>query len=449
MLRVLSRTNVGLSILRKTFPITTSAIVTHRLTNRHLCIHQNQRLSTQKYLTTATYSPGGEHAASTYNIDNKSETIDILFDDKTSSRYPFVWLRDNCPCDECFDKSSLQRKILVDDFDVDDVIARDANMDSEKMTIYWTDGHTSEYPINWLHNYKFPQVTDHIQELKVSYWGSEMTKDKLAKFSFQDLMNDDDALYSWMVSLHTHGINLVTGMGTERDASLTLTERVGHPRSTCYGIDWEVKSKPEPNNLAYTGCRLCLHNDLPFYMYEPCIQLLHGIKVSDIGGESEFVDGFKVAYDLKRDDPDTFRILSTVPVGFSDQGIDEVSKSEYYLKHSKPVISLDLKGNIDKINFNQHVRGIRTGVSVDNMKSFYRAWKKFNTTLYKQENLISFKIQQGEAVCFNNIRTLHGRAEFLVPAGNAVPRHLHGNYIDWDSIYSRIRVIARNKNIFF
>ncbi len=41
------------------------------------------------------------------------------------------------------------------------------------------------------------------------------------------------------------------------------------------------------------------------------------------GGSNEFVDGFKVANDLRKNHPKEFELLSTIPVYFWDIGVDE------------------------------------------------------------------------------------------------------------------------------
>ena len=40
---------------------------------------------------------------------------------------------------------------------------------------------------------------------------------------------------------------------------------MGPVRNTHFGAYWNVVSKPDPMNLAYTGAQLGLHTDLPFY----------------------------------------------------------------------------------------------------------------------------------------------------------------------------------------
>ncbi|XP_033104030.1 gamma-butyrobetaine dioxygenase-like [Anneissia japonica] len=459
MLRALSRINLR-SLL------TASAAVSSAGNLQSTCHSRFQNvLTTRRFKSHETYKPFKYHS-NTFHIDKISGVIDIKFNKECSSRYPFIWLRDNCQCLMCHDKSSMQRRILLDTLDID-VEPENVLTDSvgQAMTVHWSDGHISEYPISWLKNYTFPQVVDHIQEMELRHWGSEV---KLQTFSFVDILNDDSVLYNWLVCLHTDGLCKINDIGLEERNCMRLAERVAYPKPTCYGIDWALKSNPNPSNLAFSGVRLCLHTDLPYYAYEPGALIFHSIKVSEFGGVSEFVDSFKVSYDLKRNDPETFEILTRVPIGYADQGVDELSHSEYYLKDSKPIISGLIsiqskilvgamrstkrpgsKREIKKITFNQQARGIRIGVSVDDIKSVYKAMKVFHSALNNKENFVSFKIQPGEAVCFDNYRVMHGRQEFTVPAGNSTSRHLHGIFIDWDNIYSRIRVIAKNKNIFF
>ena len=53
------------------------------------------------------------------------------------------------------------------------------------------------------------------------------------------------------------------------------------------------------------------------------MQILHCIEqASSEGGESQFVDGFYVAQQLKENDPETFNLLSTTRFQFVDLGKD-------------------------------------------------------------------------------------------------------------------------------
>ena len=61
------------------------------------------------------------------------------------------------------------------------------------------------------------------------------------------------------------------------DTLRTFAARVGPIKQTHYGDDFEVYTKANPNNLAYTSAGLGLHTDLTYYSYMPGTQLLHCI----------------------------------------------------------------------------------------------------------------------------------------------------------------------------
>lgn len=52
------------------------------------------------------------------------------------------------------------------------------------------------------------------------------------------------------------------------------------------------------------------------------MQFLHCIKQAVEGGESNVVDGFHMAKQLQREDPEAFRTLTSLRVDFNDTGTD-------------------------------------------------------------------------------------------------------------------------------
>lgn len=65
----------------------------------------------------------------------------------------------------------------------------------------------------------------------------------------------------------------------------------------------------------------CHYLDL-FLHFSLQVQLLHCIKQTVTGGDSEIVDGFNVCQKLKEKNPQAFHILSSTFVDFTDIGID-------------------------------------------------------------------------------------------------------------------------------
>lgn len=62
---------------------------------------------------------------------------------------------------------------------------------------------------------------------------------------------------------------------------------------------------------------------------------------------------------------------------------------------------------------------------------------KFIKILHKEA--VTFKTKPGDILTFDNIRLIHGRTKYEDNSVNT--RHIIGSYIDWDEIYSRLRVL--------
>lgn len=58
------------------------------------------------------------------------------------------------------------------------------------------------------------------------------------------------------------------------------------------------------------------------------------------------------------------------------------------------------------------------------------------------EESVTFKTKEGDILTFDNLRLVHGRTKYEDNSDNR--RHLIGAYLDWDEIYSRLRVLKFN-----
>jgi gamma-butyrobetaine dioxygenase len=210
---------------------------------------------------------------------------------------------------------------------------------------------------------------------------------------------------------------------------------VGHLRETNFGLTFEVVSKPDPNNLAYTSDALPLHTDLTNQELPPGYQFLHCLANEARGGGSTFCDGVAVAQDLRARDPEAFEVLSTVtvPFRFHDRQTD--------IRSRKTVIALDTRGEVSEICFNAHLADI-LDLDPGIMAPFYRAYRLSMEMTRDPAYGIALRLGAGEMVVFDNRRVLHGREAFDPATGF---RHLHGCYVDRGEWDSRIRVLAREQ----
>lgn len=68
----------------------------------------------------------------------------------------------------------------------------------------------------------------------------------------------------------------------------------------------------------------------------------------------------------------------------------------------------------------------------------------FDKICYSKEFMIEYKLEDGDCVIFDNTRVLHGRKGYEAEPGSN--RLLHGCYITWDEIWSRMNVIEYMEN---
>ena len=202
--------------------------------SRHLARPQLRGLSTSHFLFEKLLMKNVQHSPA-------KRMVDITWKDETSHSYPYIYLRDNCPCSECFFKESSQRLLdVVRDVDInikpDKVEMSD---DGTKLSVAWPDGHVSLLDSDWLFERRlvdevklpdFPEVTTR----NVVLWGNEF-KDHIPRLKFHDILNDEEVQFDWLNSLYRYGVVLITDTPVQEGQLDKLGELVGYLRMTAYG----------------------------------------------------------------------------------------------------------------------------------------------------------------------------------------------------------------------
>ncbi|XP_019667762.1 gamma-butyrobetaine dioxygenase [Prionailurus viverrinus] len=375
----------------------------------------------------------------------KAEVVDgahllqLFWHDGAESLYPAVWLRDNCQCPDCYLDSAKARKLLIEALDVN-IGIKGLTFDRKKVYITWPNEHYSEFEADWLKKRCFSQqAREKLQrELflpECQYWGSEL---QLPTLDFEDVLKNDEHAYKWLSSLKKVGIVRLTGASDKRGEVLKLGKRIGFLYLTFYGHTWQVQDKIDANNVAYTTGKLSFHTDYPALHHPPGVQLLHCIKQTVTGGDSEIVDGFNVCRKLKEKNPRAFQILSSTFVDFTDIGVDYC---DFSVQSKHKIIELDDKDQVIRINFNNATRDTVFDVPVERVQPFYAALKEFVDLMNCKEYKVTFKMNPGDVITFDNWRLLHGRRSY--EAGTEISRHLEGAYADWDVVMSRLRILRQ------
>ncbi|XP_052856894.1 gamma-butyrobetaine dioxygenase [Drosophila gunungcola] len=362
----------------------------------------------------------------------------------SSLKYPPVWLRDNCQCAECFHAATRARKSHWERGPVNIEVQQVAfNQEQQQLEILWQDEHKSIFPMAWLRERDFGEASrkrylEEVYKPPAQLWGRSEFDAVRREFQYQDVIQEDKVLKNWLEALAVQGFAILKNAPNDTNVAKHLAQRIGYIKRTTYGDVFEVKSKPNAGNYAYLMTPLPLHTDLPFYEYMAGINILHTLVQSvSKGGANTLTDGFNAAARLQELHPEDFEVLKTVPVNWFDIGHDGDESRPFHSLWRAPVICLDVDGRVTRINQNTPKRDSRFSVPLEQAMSWYRAYDKFLEIA--QSEAVEFKTQAGDVFAFNNLRMLHGRTAYEDAPGNK--RHLVGAYVDWDTIYSKLRTL--------
>jgi len=231
--------------------------------------------------------------------DNK-----VFFESKGLKKeiHPF-WLRERVNGENFVDKSTQQR--LFDPTQLQENIQiKNLNLSSDFLEIKFNDGASTKISIIDIFK-EFSNIND-VKQIEKIKWDSSF-KDQNT-FEFKDNLFETDEMYKALVNFYQYGFVIFKNVPTKNNFIIDFANSIGSVRRTNFGEFFNVKSKPNPNDLAYTSLPLAPHTDNPYRNPVPCIQMLHCIENEVTGGLSTLVDGYTVSEKLKKDFPEYYKI---------------------------------------------------------------------------------------------------------------------------------------------
>jgi gamma-butyrobetaine dioxygenase len=346
--------------------------------------------------------------------------------------HPF-WLRERVDGEEFLDKGTQQR--LFDPTSLDNEICiNKAHINENFLEIDFNDGVSSKIEIDKIAQ-EFSNEDTVIKPIIKIKWDSAL-KD-IKNFRYQDNFFESKEMYDLLVSFYKYGFVVIKNIPTEDNFIVKFANSIGSVRRTNFGEYFDVKSKPNPNDLAYTSLALAPHTDNPYRNPVPCIQLLHCIVSEVSGGLSTLVDGYTVTEDLKNENPDFYKILSEVKVKFKFIDKDVV------LEDWSELIKLNDDKSLKQIRFSPRLDFVPI-LEKEKLDLYYRARKKLSEMYNSDKYRIEFKLEEKDLMMMDNYRLLHGRTAYKTSEGN---RFLQGCYIDYDSTEGKLRHLKRKYNL--
>jgi len=368
---------------------------------------------------------------STTNVESGKRAFCITWTDGSVAELPFIWLRDN-------DRDELHphtRERVFDLTSVDlDISPESFELAANELIVRWPGrSEASIYPLDWLRTHRPGQSRPDPSRVQRFLWDGA-TLGSIPRVDAAECARSPVALKAGLLLAKRVGLLIVEGLDDSPAAGEEFADLVGFKRETNFGVMFEVISKAEPNNLAYTSMRLPLHTDLPNQKLIPGYQFLHSFKNDAKGGESVFADGFRICADMEKEEPRAFELLKRVevPWRFHDDSCD--------LRQRRPIIGQKTDGELEYFAFNAHIVDV-PDMDVDLLYEFYAAYRELMVRVRDPKYTVQHALEPGQMVVFDNLRVLHGRTAFDAASGD---RHLRGYYIEQDEIDSRIRVLSRD-----
>ena len=350
----------------------------------------------------------------------------------TQENHPF-WLRERVDGEEYLDKGTQQRLF--------DPSSMSKEVGIKKATIYegflevnFNDGVNFKLPIDKITS-EFSKKDTVIKSIKKIKWDSSLNNIK--NFTFCENFFESKEMHDLLVSFYKYGFVIVKNVPTENNFIVKFANSIGSVRRTNFGEHFNVKSKSNPNDLAYTSLHISPHTDNPYRNPVPCIQILHCIENEVSGGFSTLVDGYTVTENLKIDDPEAYKILSEVKVRF--KFIDK----NVVLENWSELIHLDENKEFKQVRFSPRLDYVPI-LEKNKLDIYYKSRKKLSDLYNSEKNRIKFRLGPKDLIMMDNHRLLHGRTKFDPKEGN---RHLQGCYIDFDSTEGKLRHLKRKFNM--
>ena len=345
--------------------------------------------------------------------------------------HPF-WLRERVNGDKFVDIKTKQR--LFDPTQIQENIKiNDINLSNDFLEVTFNDGAFTKLSKQELIE-EFSN-NDFIKLIKKVEWDSSL--DDLNIFKFKENFFEKEEMYNALVSFYKYGFVIFKDVPTKDNFLINFANAIGSVRRTNFGEFFNVRSKPNPNDLAYTSLPLAPHTDNPYRNPVPCIQILHCIENNVQGGLSTLVDGFTVTEKLKKDFPKYYKILSEVKVRF--QFVDQ----SVVLEDWAEMIRVDENGEFKQVRFSPRLDFVPL-LDLDKLELYYNARKKISELYNSDKYRIQFKLSPGDLLMMDNYRLLHGRTAYDSNEGD---RFLQGCYIDYDSTDGKLKHLKRKFNL--
>lgn len=268
-----------------------------------------------------------------------------------------------------------------------------------------SDGHLSQYH------------TEEICQLKLEIYREELLKEQneiiwknpielssqFIHVNLNDYLSDDNKAKSIITSLLQYGIAFIEKVPSSAQSTEMAIKRL-FPLKRLYDQTILTNSHYTSENTN----KLITPHTTGIYLEDcPGLIAMHCLNPSKSGGESIFVDGFKILDELKLSYPEEFKLLIDTTISH------EYNDDEYNYKNLTTTIELNnIIGMHKSIKYDPISRSTMNTIPHNKIIKFYKAYRLLTKLIRDKENELCVKLESGTIVLINNLRILHGHREY-------------------------------------
>lgn len=345
--------------------------------------------------------------------------------------FNYYWLRDNC--ESSFDPQTRERIFDICALSTPPVAVAAHITGEDTLCVDWRDeAHQSEFQLSWLARWHRDGRRPDSARIRRRHWYADHYPN-MVRVDFQTVLHSPEQRLTWAHALLEEGVAIVDGMPNSDEALTELAQSLGRVRPSVAGDYFDVRVHIDPVNLSYTAAELEMHTDTPAEELPPGVQFLHCRANSVAGGNSLFLDGAAVAEDFRQQYPEDFELLANtrVPFFYEHEAFDWRARQR--------VIELDEQGAVAGLSISQHMADT-FDLPQDLLDAYYPAFVRFIRALREEKYLMTFRLNAGECIVFDNHRIVHGREAYTADSGE---RYLRGCYVDRGELRSTYRTLQR------
>ncbi|XP_054612059.1 trimethyllysine dioxygenase, mitochondrial [Dunckerocampus dactyliophorus] len=343
----------------------------------------------------------------------------------------YVWLRDHCRSSSSYNLQTNQRKLDTGSIDLN-IRPEHTRVEDDHLILTWPGGHVSKYSLSWLAENSYEAMNQRTVQPRILWNADSYNNAHVPSTTWDTFMSSDDEVKKFLQNYLLYGIAFVNDVPVTIEATEAVCNRVSLIRETTYGRMWCFTSDFSRGDTAYSQLALDRHTDTSYFQ-EPCgIQVFHCLKHEGTGGKTLLVDGFHAAENVRKQSPEHFELLSSVPI--RHEYMENTGSHRNHMTGIGPVLNVYPWNNeLYLLRYNNYDRSVINTIPHDVVRRWYVAHRELTTELRRPENELWVKLTPGKVIFIDNWRVMHGREAFTGV------RQLCGCYLTRDDVLSSAR----------